>query len=481
MRERLILLAAALAAFGASLGSGFHFDDYAIFSDPALQSARGWLEVWAPLKTRPLTYFTFWLNRQMGAGDPLGYHLFNLLFHLAAVLLAWECLRRLLPQRAALIAGVLFALHPLQAEAVNYIWARSIVLATLCCFGALWQWLEGRPWAAVAWFAVALLAKEECAAFPLLLVWLGWRGSLPGARRSVAALAAMFALAVAAGARVIWATAVTPGAPAGLQAGISPLHYLLAQGAVSCRYLQLAVLPYGFTVDPDISVSPWVGIAAWALLAGATFWLLRRERTCATWWTAGLILLIPSSSLFPAADLSADRRMYLPMFAFAAAAAVLLARVKAPALFAGVALLLAGLSVQRTMVWMTEESLWREAMERAPGKLRPKLQLARALPAARGLELLAKARLEAPYAPEIAAETGRILLGEGQADGALEEFGRALALGPMDARNMNNRGVALLALGQTEAARADFERALRTDPSLTEARENLAKLPPRPQ
>src|ERR1035441_283151 len=79
MRARLVLLAAALVAFGASLGSGFHFDDYAIFSDPALQSARGWLAVWAPLQTRPLTYITFWLNRQMGAGDPLGYHLFNLL------------------------------------------------------------------------------------------------------------------------------------------------------------------------------------------------------------------------------------------------------------------------------------------------------------------------------------------------------------------------------------------------------------------
>jgi tetratricopeptide (TPR) repeat protein len=481
MRERLILLAAALLAFGASLGSGFHFDDYAIFSDPALQSARGWLEVWAPLQTRPLTYFTFWLNRQMGAGDPLGYHLFNLLFHLAAVLLAWECLRRLLPERAALIAGVLFALHPVQAEAVNYVWARSIVLAALFCFGALWQWLEGRPWIALAWFALALLAKEECAAFPLLLVWLEWRGSLPGARRQPAALAAMFTLALAAGARVIWATAVTPGAPAGWQAGISPWRYLLAQGAVICRYLQLVAAPYGFTVDPDLSVSLWVEVAAWALLLGATVWLLRRERTCATWWMAGLILLIPSSSLFPAADLSADRRMYLPMFAFAAAAAVLLARVKAPALLAGLALLLAGLSVQRTMVWMTEESLWREAVERAPGKLRPKLQLARALPASKGLELLANARLDAPYDPAIATEIGKILLGEGQADGALEEFGRALALAPMDAHNMNNRGVALLALGQTEAARADFERALRTLPSLAEARENLAKLPPRPR
>jgi tetratricopeptide (TPR) repeat protein len=481
MRERLLLLAAALVAFGASLGSGFHFDDYAIFSDPALQSARGWLEVWAPLQTRPLTYLTFWLNRQMGAGDPLGYHLFNLLFHLAAVLVAWECLRRLLPERAALIAGVLFALHPIQSEAVDYVWARGIVLAALFCFAALWQWLEGRAWIAVACFAGALLAKEECAALPLLVIWLEWRGSLPGARRGKVALAAMLTLALAAGARVIWATAMIPGATAGMHAGISPSRYLLVQGAVICRYLQLVVAPYGFTVDPDIHPSLWVAIAAWALLAGATLWLLRRERNCATWWIAGLILLIPSSSIFPAAAVSADRRMYLPMFAFAAAAALLLARVKAPAVLAAIALLLAGLSVQRTMIWMTEESLWREAVERAPRKLRPKLQLARALPAAKGLELLATARLDAPYEPAVATETGKILLSEGQVEGALEEFGRALALAPMDARNMNNRGVALLALGQTEAARADFERALRTLPSLAEARENLAKLPHRPQ
>src|ERR1039457_6368687 len=157
MRERLLLLAAALVAFGASLGSGFHFDDYAIFSDPALQSARGWLEVWAPLQTRPLTYLTFWLNRQMGAGDPLGYPLFNLVFHLAAVLVAWECLRRLLPLRAALVAAVLFALHPIESEAVDYVWARGILLAALFCFAALWQWLPGRPGGAGAWVGGGVL------------------------------------------------------------------------------------------------------------------------------------------------------------------------------------------------------------------------------------------------------------------------------------------------------------------------------------
>jgi len=137
MRARLLLLAGALLAFGASLGSGFHFDDYAIFNDPALGSQSGWLSVWARRQTGPLTYFTFWLNRQIGGGDPLGYHLFNLAMHLGAVVLAWECLRRLLPERTALIAAALFAIHPIQSEPVNSVWARSIVLAGLLSLASL--------------------------------------------------------------------------------------------------------------------------------------------------------------------------------------------------------------------------------------------------------------------------------------------------------------------------------------------------------
>jgi tetratricopeptide (TPR) repeat protein len=436
----------------------------------------GWLEVWAPRQTRPLSYFTFWLNQQIGGGDPLGYHLFNLALHLGAVLLAWSCLRRLLGERAGWIAALLFAIHPIQSEAVNYVWARPILLAALLSFASLAAWLDGRPWLAVVWFAAALLAKEECAAFPLFLAWIEWR---QGKRIAWAPLAAMLALAAAAGARVVWATAVTPGAPAGFQAGISPARYLLAQGPVILRYLRLLVVPYGFTIDPEMRTDAWVAAVAWAILVAALAVLLWRARRAAslTWFIAGLLLLIPSSSIFPAADLAADRRMYLPMFGFAAAAGLLLARIPSRAAVAAIATVFAALSVQRSLVWMSDESLWREALERAPNKVRPKIQLARALPAAKALELLGSARVDNPYDPSIPAETGRILLAEGQPGAALEEFGRALALSPTDPRYINNRGAALLALGQYEAARQDFEHALQLDPNLAEAKENLVKLP----
>jgi tetratricopeptide (TPR) repeat protein len=387
----------------------------------------------------------------------------------------------LLPQGVALVAAALFAIHPIQAEAVNYVWARSILLAGLLSLAALWNWLEGRRWIAVLWFALALLAKEEVVACPLFVAWLERRAATPKSRDRWAPIAAMLALSLIAGARLIWATLVTPGAPAGLQAGISPLKYLLVQGYVILHYLQLIVLPYGFTVDPDVWNVTWLSIASWAVLAGGLILTMRRAPDIGAWLFAAFLLLLPSSSIFPAADLAADRRLYLPMFAFGAAIALALRRFRPQPVLAVLGVILVGISVQRTIVWMSDESLWREAVYRAPNKVRPKIQLARALPAAKALELLSQARLAAPHDPTIAAETGRILLGEGQADGALEEFGRALALDPTNAQYMNNRGVALQALGQTEAARADFTRALAFNPNLNEAKENLAKLPAAPQ
>ena len=463
--NRFLLLAAALLPFCGSLASGFHFDDYAIFQDPAIQSSNGWLSVWALRQTRPLTYLTFWLNFQLGGENPVGYHALNLALHAAAVWLLYECLK-LGAQREAFFAALIFAVHPIQAEAVNYVWGRSIVLAAIFTFAAWRDWQRSHEWRAVAWFACALLAKEECAAFPLALAVCEWTRE----KRRWPPLAAMFALSLAAAGRVVYAIAVTPGAPAGTQSGITPWNYFLAQGAVIWRYLRLLVLPFGFTVDSQIDVPPvWLGALAWIALAAIAIYAWRYSR----WFAIGLILLLPSSSIFPAEDLSADRRMYLALAAFAAFAAALIRR---PQILTVIAVALALLSVGRTYVWMSDERLWREAVERAPLKVRPKIQLARNVAPAEALTLLADAERLAPADANVHSEIGKVYLTQGNAAAALNEFGRALALDPRDARHYNNRGAALLALGQRDAARRDFERALTLDPALVEARANLLRM-----
>ncbi len=412
----------------------------------------------------------------MGGQNPVGYHAVNLLLHLIATVLLFEALKQIVSPQAVFIASAIFAVHPFQAEPVNYVFARSSLIATVLCLAALASWLRGHLWWATGWFAAALLAKEECVAFPVFLLLVHFSRSRD--RRELKAIGTMFALSIGAGIRVLLAVQSTPGSGAGAQASVTWQAYLVTQGGVILRYLRMLIVPLGFTVDADIHAPAiWVAVLAWVvviLLAGMAAIQFRRARA-GFWFLAGLVLLLPSSSIFPATDLAADRRMYLPMIGFATCAALLLEHVR-PLFLAPILILLMGLSFARTGTWRTEESLWTDAVAKAPAKIRPRIQLARAVEPSRALAMLERARQMAPDDPRIPAEEGRIYMTLGRPDQALPEFGRALALSPHSVEAMNNRGVALLALNQKEAARADFERALAMDPCQFDARLNLSRL-----
>jgi tetratricopeptide (TPR) repeat protein len=287
----------------------------------------------------------------------------------------------------------------------------------------------------------------------------------------------MLSFALLAGLRTLLATRAA-GSNAGFTAGVSPGHYLVMQGYVIVRYVRLLLIPYGFTIDPEIQAGLWIALACWLFLAVSIMIAARepwRSRG-GIWWLCGLILLIPSSSVFPAADLAGDHRMYLPMIGFAALAGLLLARLPA---FAGAAVVIALIlvSASRMSVWADESKLWSEAVDRAPDKLRPRLQLARAVDARQALAILAEAQSRFPNNVDVDDELGRVYLELGRPAMALGEFGKVLGQKPGDAHAMNNRGVALRALGQTAAADADFQRALKVDPCFEEARRNLGLRP----
>jgi protein O-mannosyl-transferase len=473
------VLAAAVAAFGGCLAAPFVFDDFALMNDPAVASVSGWWQCWRLSQTRPLTWFTFWMNYQLGGANPAGYHAVNLVLHLAVVALLWDVLRRLMGDRIAVAAAAIFAVHPLLTEPVAYVFERGTLLAALFSLLAVRSWIRTPPdresYTAVLWFALAMLAKEECAALPLFLGLLDISRSLRLRWRS---LVLMLGIALGLGLRAVWAAAATPGSQAGAHAGISAAAYLAAQGVVILRYLRMLIIPWGFSVDyPATPPAAAAALVSWSVvgLLGAVSLYRFRGLRAGFWFLAGLLLLAPSSSIFPAADLEADRRMYLPMLAFSACVALLLDRVDRRVMV-GIVAMLAGISFYYTGLWRNPQALWSAAVRRAPDKLRPRLQLARTLPPERALPVLEQARLLAPGDSAVAAEMGRVLLALGRPSAALAEFGRALALDPSDPGALNNRGAALLALGQPAAARADFDRALARDPCLFDARLNLRRM-----
>jgi tetratricopeptide (TPR) repeat protein len=476
LRDTLVLILLVLCACGPGLWGSFHFDDYSLFSDSGVTSEHGAWEVWQLDRTRPLTYFSFWLDHRLHGRNPLGFLATNLALHTLVVILLSHMLRMLLPGQLSWWAAALFAVHPIQAEAVYYVFARAIVLATLFCLVSMFFWLKGRHWLAVLGFIPAVLAKEECVAFPLFIGLLHL--SVSRNPRELRPIGAMLAISLAAGLRVIWVLDAQSIKGAGALAGVSTSDYLLTQSTVILRYLRLLVIPWGFTVDPEIAVAPaWLGVLCWAGLC-AVAWFTRRKfekaREC-FWWVAGITLLLPSSSIFPAIDLAADRRMYLPMIAFAPLAALAGNRIAERRRMAILGVLLL-LMLHRAYVWHSDARLWSEAVDRAPGKVRPRIQLARASSPDLARTILEQAQKLAPDDPRPASEIGRLLLERSDAAGALAYFGHALALSPSDPRLRNNRGVALLMLDQRAAAQQDFEEALKAEPCLFDAHLNLKRL-----
>jgi hypothetical protein len=330
----------------------------------------------------------------LGGANPADYHAVNLAIHLMSSFLVMLCLRRLMPPRAALIAAFVFAIHPVQTETVVYVFARSTLLSSCLTYASLYYWLIGRHWLAVAWFAAALLAKEEVAAFPVFLALL--HVTISANRRERAPMAAMLLLAIAAVVRVAIVAAYTPGSGAGSQSGIAPFDYFLTQGYAILRYLQLLAVPVGFTVDPEIEIlRDWRGVVCWLTVAA-------------------LILIAPTSSIFPAADLAADRRLYLPMLGFSAIVGLLLERTTYPVLLSAGGVVLAMLSFARTDVWMSEVRLWEDAMRWAPTEARPRVQLARVSPPDQALDYLLDAKRIASDDPLVASELGNCLSSAGR-------------------------------------------------------------------
>jgi len=462
-------------AFGASLAGPFVFDDFSLLNDPAVASRSGWWQCFRFLQTRPLTWFSFWASYQFGGENPIAYHAVSLMLHIAVLALLWDVLRKLIPERAAVIAAALFAVHPLVVEPVAYVFARGALLATLFSLLAIRSWIADRSGIAVVWFTVAMLAKEECAALPVFLIMLDFARGKELRRRPIAAL---LTIALLMRVRVILAAASVTGSQAGSQAGISPLRYLAAQGQVILRYLRMLIVPWGFSIDYSSTLPPLaLALAACAAVIALAMVASLRFRNLGPgfWFLAGLVLLSPSSSIFPAADLANDRRMYLPLIGFSACAGLLLKRLDWRVLAAASVVLIA-ITMRYDTLWRSPEALWTNAMHAAPEKVRPRLQLARLAPPAQGLEILREAQQLAPENAEISMEQGRILLENNRPAEALAAFGKAMALSPGDARPVNNRGAALAAIGQPDAARADFLRAVALDPCLFDGRVNLARM-----
>ena len=171
----------------AMLWGGFVWDDNIYIKTDPVKEVSGLWQIWlSPGSTGtedhylPLLYTTFWLEHKLWGFNPTGYHVVNVLLHLANTLLVWHLMRRLCVPGAWLVAAV-FAVHPLHVESVAWIIERKDVLSGLFYLAAVTAWMRfveqprlRRYVGALALYAAALLSKSIAITLPATLLIGHW-------------------------------------------------------------------------------------------------------------------------------------------------------------------------------------------------------------------------------------------------------------------------------------------------------------------
>lgn len=386
-RERSALLLLPILAYGASLTFGF-----VDWDDPILVTQNPWVQglTWANVRHAftsydpelyvPLTTLSYQLNFAVAGLQPWIYHATNLALHVCNVFLAAAAMRHVAPRRAAFIAALLFAVHPLHTEAVVWAASRKDLLSTAFLLGSLLAWLRwtaggSRTAYAGAWvlFLFALASKVSVLPLALLLPFMA-SGDTPrwSARRAAAALpflalAGVFA-AVAAFGKETAGHFYLEQALLGAYATVSLLWKLLVP-------LRLAVL-YPYT-QPLTLAEPailWSVLAVTALTVIAAA-LAKRSRWLPFAWAWFLLFLAPSFGNFAKGHdelldlyVTTDRYAYVASLAPLLLAGWFLARPRPllPKLTAALVVAALLLSVRQTLTWKTPETLWRHTLKVSP-------------------------------------------------------------------------------------------------------------------
>ena len=150
----ILIFCLGVLVYSNTFFCSFHFDDVIyIINNFLIKNIQHLLNIWGACPCRFITFFSIAFNHHFNGLNVFGYHLFNLAVHLGAAILVWWLTLLTLSTPAmkeekiarhanliALFAGLIFVSHPIQTEAVTYIWQRAasmaafFYLASLCFY-----------------------------------------------------------------------------------------------------------------------------------------------------------------------------------------------------------------------------------------------------------------------------------------------------------------------------------------------------------
>jgi protein O-mannosyl-transferase len=401
-RLRFGVWALTIAAYCVALTGPFQFDDSgAIVRDASVHGLSAAFEQFGA-SLRPILDLSYALSWAVGSGATWPFHAANLLLHLINIELVMRLATAALNRsarwpfrglsRGAALTGAVFALHPIQTEAVTYITGRSSSLSTVFTFAALMFYVafaRGQRRlafyiAAVVAFILAIFTKELSATLPLALLL--WELCIEQSKVStivkrlgpwfVCGLLGAIALVMhpryfALLLRVVGQRSLADS----LSAQVNGIAYLAAK----LTLFERPCIDPGLGLNPNVGWVSWVALVGLAIAIGLPLWFRRSNMRSLTLFGLVFFLLqvfIPYI-LLPRADVINERHAYAGAFGLFLPLGALWQHVTprgarrwqsfVPAVLCAA---LASLTAWRNVEYRSELSLWQATIRCAPKNAR---------------------------------------------------------------------------------------------------------------
>ena len=460
----------------------------------------------------PVTYTAWWIlviaqPAQDGALDPAPFHIANVLVHAATVLIIFAILRLLVTNNWAAAAGALiFAIHPLQVEAVGWVSGLKDLLAGFFGFAAIWCYLihiyrprlpqlrRGRSLHfAIATLAlvIAMLSKPGAMVIPFIAMAIAILSLRRPIGRTLVELSVWLCIAAAA---AIVARVVQPASDTRVQIPIWARPLVVGDSAAF--YLAKLFLPiqlevdYGRNLHDLLYQFPHAGYWAWffPVIVFTTIWFCRRRwpflLPAAAIFVAGLSPILGLASFsYQSYSTVADHYVYPAMLGPALAVAGLLASVRRTALAASIFLpisfLLCVLSFQQAGTWISDSTIFTHMFQVSPHNwlARNHLWLV-AMSSHNYSEAEAQARAFIKEYPDHALayfDLGESLVYQNRRTEAADAYRAEIRVDPNQPSAYNDLAALYAEDGRFDLAIPLYERALQLNPDYNDAQIGLAR------
>jgi hypothetical protein len=341
-----IIAALVLIAYSNTFKAEFHFDDNpAIVDNTIIKQPLTWENFMTLFSgTRPIVNVSLFFNYQLSMLNVVGWHIFNICFHIFNSYFVYLLILQTLnvpslinrygyrSQRMALFGALLFALHPVQTEAVTYIISRTELIATFFYLATFLFFIKGARTGKFVYVigsflmaALAMGSKEWAVTLPAVLILYDFLFLSDSKIKQLLPRVGSHALVALSWGVLIYNMSTTQISGAGFgvsgQRGITPLTYLLTSFNVLWTYMRLLILPINQNLDYEYPLAKTLfeyptllSFLAHIGVVAASIWFYVKKR-----WTLipfgfawFYITLSPTQSFVPILDVIFEHRVYLP-------------------------------------------------------------------------------------------------------------------------------------------------------------------------